>query len=108
MRVRVHILTRMPTPADDTKPPRWATSVTRDPALRPLLDAHPDYPGPVAILDAADRAWLRARGVDVPDRAPAVPLHERAREARRRKAAEGAAPAKGGGKKKRAARKASK
>ena len=93
---------------DDTRPARWATSVTRDPALRPLLEAFDDYPGPVAILDAADRAWLRSRGVDVPPREPAVPLTVLAREARRRKAAEGAAPAKGGGKKKRASRKASK
>lgn len=73
------------------RPERWATSVTRDPALRPLLAAHPDYPGPVAILDAADRAWLRARGVDVPDRAPAVPLTERARRARVARAGSGGA-----------------
>ncbi len=84
------------------------TTVSRDPALVALLALHPDYPGPVAILDAADRAWLRARGVDVPDRAPAVPLTVLAREARRKRAAEGAAPAKGGAKKKRASRKASK
>lgn len=102
MRVRVHILTRMPTRST------VRTTVSRDPALVAMLAAHPDYPGPVAIIDAADRAWLRERGVDVPPREPAVPLTVLAREARRRKAAEGAAPAKGGGKKKRAARKASK
>lgn len=64
------------------------TTVSRDPALVALLSAHPDYPGPVAILDAADRAWLRSRGVDVPPREPAVPLTVLAREARQRKAAE--------------------
>ena len=69
------------------------TTVSRDPSLVAILAAHRDYPGPVAILDAADRAWLRARGVDVPDRAPAVPLTERARRAR---------VARGGAKKKRA------
>ena len=77
------------------------TTVSRDPSLVAILAAFPDYPGPVAILDAADRAWLRARGVDVPDRAPAVPLTERARRAR-------VARAGSGGAKKKRARKASK
>lgn len=67
------------------------TTVSRDPSLVALLAAHRDYPGPVAILDAADRAWLRDRGVDVPDRAPAVPLTERARRARVARAGAGAA-----------------
>lgn len=84
------------------------TTVSRDPSLVAILAAHRDYPGPVAILDAADRAWLRERGVDVPPREPAVPLTVLAREARRRRAAEGEATGKGGGKKKRASKKASK
>ncbi len=56
--------------------------VSRDPALLELLAAQPDYPGASAQLDAADRAWLRARGVVVPPPEPVIPLHEAARIAR--------------------------
>lgn len=58
-----------------------AATVTRDAALLAVLATHADYPGPSAQLDAADRAWLAARGVVVP-RPAAVPLAESARLAR--------------------------
>ncbi len=62
------------------------TTVSRDPALVALLATLPGYPGPVAILDAADRAWARAHGAIVGERAPVAPLHERATAARGRRA----------------------
>ena len=58
------------------------TTISRDPALVALLDALPGYPGPSAIIDAGDRAWLREHGVAVGDRPPVVPLCQRAAEAR--------------------------
>jgi hypothetical protein len=58
------------------------TTVTRDLALVALLDTLPGYPGPSALLDAADRAWAREQGVEVPERAETIPLHEAARLAR--------------------------
>lgn len=64
------------------------STVSRDPEIVALVATFPDYPGPVALLDAADRAWLRERGVSVPDRAPPVPLHEAARQARIRRGEE--------------------
>jgi hypothetical protein len=70
------------------------TSVSRDPALVALLDAAPGYPGASALLDAADRAWLRAQGHDVPERAAAIPLHEAARLARKERAGAGGKRAK--------------
>lgn len=58
------------------------TTVSRDPDLVALLAKRRDYPGPTAILDSADRAWLRSVGVDVSGREETVPLHEAARLAR--------------------------
>lgn len=62
--------------------PTDRTTVSRDPALVALVEARPDYPGASAILDAGDRAWLREHGVEVPDKAKAIPLHVHARLAR--------------------------
>jgi hypothetical protein len=61
------------------------TTVSRDPALVALLATLPDYPGASAILDAADRAWARARGVAVGERVEAVPLHVAATRARQQR-----------------------
>lgn len=58
------------------------TTISRDPELVALVEAEPDYPGASAMLDTADRAWLRAKGIAVGDRPAPVPLHEAARLAR--------------------------
>jgi hypothetical protein len=70
--------------------PRTAvhTSVSRDPSLVALLATVSDYPGASAQLDAADRTWLRERGVPVPDRAAGVSLTEAARIARQNRGAQ--------------------
>jgi hypothetical protein len=49
-------------------------TLTEDIVLHDLVRATPGYPGPTEILDAADRAWLRAQGVAVPERVT-VPGH---------------------------------
>lgn len=61
------------------------TNVSRDPALVALLATLPAYPGPAAILDAGDRAWLRSQGVPVGDRPEPISLTEAARRARKEK-----------------------
>ena len=57
------------------------------PAILALLAAEPDYHGPSAMLDAADRRWLRERGHVVSPREPAEPLHVLASRARAAKKA---------------------
>ncbi len=63
------------------------TTVSRDPSLVAAVEGAAGYPGASAILDAGDRAWLAAQGLPVPERAPAIPLHEAARLARQKRAA---------------------